>query len=180
MSRVCFYSGKGLYLRPRLRFCMSVCLMLRLLTIFGGSCHEYHFCSDKIKFVATKHVFCCDKRNSVTTKLLSLQIVVATNVILSRQMLRQAYFCRDKHGFVATKHVFCRDKSMLAATKTCLSRQKYFCAPKMCFITTNTCLSRQKWYLWQLPPMIWGGYNQRVKLVCRGSRNCIQMVCRLS
>ena len=51
------------------------------------------FCRDKIMFVATKY-FC---RNTI----LSRQMFVATNIILSRQ----AYFCRDKHVFVATKMI---------------------------------------------------------------------------
>ena len=52
------------------------------------------FCRDEIisvatnMFVATKHVFCCDKTR-----------------LLSRQNCK--YFCHDKRHFVATKDVFC-------------------------------------------------------------------------
>ena len=85
------------------------------------------FCRDKHVFVTTKHIFCRDKSMLVATKLLSRQIYVTTNIILSRER-----FCLEKRTFFATKDVFCRDrtcvcrdKSMLAATKL-LSRPKHF------------------------------------------------------
>ena len=57
------------------------------------------FCCGKHTFVATKDVFCCDKRHVwcdksklVTTNICHNKSVVMTNILL----LRQAYFCRDK------------------------------------------------------------------------------------
>ena len=44
----------------------------------------------------------------VATKLLSWQILVATNIILSRQK-----FCCDKHMLLMAKDVFCHDKHVL-------------------------------------------------------------------
>ena len=45
--------------------------------------------------------FCCDKPIFVTTKVLSQQIFVMTNIILSWQKL-QAYFCHDESMLVTT------------------------------------------------------------------------------
>ena len=55
-------------------------------------------------------------------------IVVATNIILSRQK-----FSRGKHTFVVTKDLFCRDKQVFVVTNTCLSSRthKTFVATKM-------------------------------------------------
>ena len=72
---------------------------------------------------------CLSQQMFVTTKLLSRQIFVSANIILSWQN-----FCHVMtNTFVMIKHVFCCDKSMLVATKL---------------------LSWQKLYLWQLSPMI--------------------------
>ena len=43
-----------------------------LWSIIGGSCHKYNFCHDK-RFVATKHIFWCNKSMLVATKYLSQQ-----------------------------------------------------------------------------------------------------------
>ena len=131
---------------------------LGMATIIGRSCHKYNFCRDKcfvvccdkLMFVMTKHVFCRDKSMLVVTKLLLLQVFVATNTCLSRQT-----FYRDKHTSVATKDVFCRDKHVIVATKLCLSREifvvtgfvatKYFCRNKLFFfLATTILLSRLK------------------------------------
>ena len=61
-------------------------------TITGGS---------SISFVATKHVFCCDKSMLVATKVLS----------------RQNYVCRDKHNFVATKLLCACELSVNCSTE---------------------------------------------------------------
>ena len=89
------------------------------------------FCGNKIMFVVMTKSFvmtniCCDKHNSVVTKVLS----------------QQTYFCHDKHVFVATtKHIFCCDKAFVM-TNTCLSWQilvttKMFCCDKHNFVTTS-------------------------------------------
>ena len=79
---------------------MSVSFIVQAASVIGGSCHKYHFCRDKIMFVATSILLsrqtrvCRDKSK-----------LVATNVIVWRQK-----FCGSKHTFVPTKDVFCRDK----------------------------------------------------------------------
>ena len=110
---------------------------------FGGSCHKYNFCWDKLHlmlviillwqniFVATKNTcllwqtFCYDKQTFVTTKDMFL-IVMANVFVVTKVSLLWQNFCCDKNMFVMTKHVFVMTKL----------------------------LSWQKWYLWQLPPMI--------------------------
>ena len=144
------------------------------------SCHKYllrqKFCHDKHNrmFVATKHIFCRDKNILVASKLLSrqnyvcrdkhafvlsLQIFVATSILLSRQarvcvqvmstraidrelpqvsFLSRQRFCHDKHDktFVVTK-LYLSQQNIVVMTKR-LSRQ--------IFVATNTpvLLSRQK------------------------------------
>ena len=167
------------------------CMVFVSITI-GGSYHKYHFCHGKNIFVMTntslswqthlchdKHMFvakthvCCDKNAChakhtkhvfVMTKLLSQQIIVATNIILLGQK-----FCCDKDTFVMTnvylswQNIFCCDRSMLVATKLCVTAniccdknilqyllwQKYFAATNICcdkhnFVTTSILLSLQK------------------------------------
>ena len=88
-------------------------------------------CRDKHMFVATKHVFCCDKYLSWQTYF------VATNIILSWQM-----FCRGKHTFVARKDVFCRDKHVCRdKNDTCGNSRQWH----MFFVATKECLSRQNY-----------------------------------
>ena len=79
-------------------------------------------------FVATKHVFCCDKTclllrqkyafvatNTCYIVVTNTCYPVATDIILSLQK-----FCSNKHTFVATKDVLCHDKHMFVATKMML------------------------------------------------------------
>ena len=104
--------------------------------IISGSCHKHHFCRDKC-FVATKHVFCCNK------SMLAVTTFVATKLCLSWQNI----FCHKT--FVVTnicgdKRVCC-EKSKLVMT-TLLPRQNYICHDKNMFVTTSILLSRQKMY----------------------------------
>ena len=141
---------------------------------------QAYFCHDKHVFVATKHIFCHDKsmllHTFVATKVLSLQIFVATNIILTRQahLSWQTRFCRDKTHLLSQQKYACRDKKklsrqtqILVATKV-WSWQKYSVATKLRLsVATKVLLrqaywgcdktrllSRQKLYFWQLPPMI--------------------------
>ena len=114
-----------------------------------------------IIFVATKHIFCCNKTFAVTkricvaTKRLSQKIFVMTNIILSWQK-----FCHGKHSFVVTKdgfhydkylswQKFCHNKHVFAAVNLNLSWQNFVVTSiflswqKTCFIATNPQL------LWQ-------------------------------
>ena len=88
----------------------------------------------------------------VTTKLLSRQIFVPTNIILLQQK-----FCHSKHTFVAAKDVGCYNKHMFVVTKVCMSRQT-FVMTKLCLSWQIFVTTRQKWYLWQHPPMILLGH----------------------
>ena len=99
--------------------------------IICGSSHKYHFCHNKFchVFVMTKHVFCCNKSMFVAPKVLSRQISVTTNIILSRQNV-------------------CSNKNILSRQKD-LSRQAYFCHDKrrIFSVSATKLLSRQKLYL---------------------------------
>ena len=73
---------------------MSMSVPTKLIFVAKNSCWSRQtFCCYKHTFVATKGVFCRDKRFVATSILLSRQkaCFVATNVLLL-----QAYFCRDK------------------------------------------------------------------------------------
>ena len=63
-------------------------------------------------FVATKHVFCRDKR---------MLAVVYKHVFVARNVLSgQAYFVSDKRRVLSQQTRVCRNKSKLfVATKTC-------------------------------------------------------------
>ena len=117
---------------------------------FGGSCHKYHFCRDKIHllsrqkyacrektFVATK--LCLSWQNIfVATKRLS-QIFVTTNVFVTTKVLWwQAYFCRDKRHVLSWQICVCHNKSKLFVTKV-LSQQNYVCCDKS-FVATKMML----------------------------------------
>ena len=108
--------------------------------IIGGSCHEYHFCSNKHVFVAqtcvchdkcfvmkcvllSQQKFCCNRIMFVTTNCCNKHVFVMTHILLSQQKM----FCRSKHVFVVTKMCllqknFCCEKNMFVMTKV-LSRQ---------------------------------------------------------
>ena len=103
----------------------------RLIVYSGTETVKYHWRELPHVLFLLRQNFCKDKIMFVATNLMSRQIFVATNIILSRQ----AFFCPNKHVFVATKNFFCRDKSMLVATKP-LSRQNIFYGDK-CFISTS-------------------------------------------
>ena len=80
-------------------------------------CHDKHVFVATNMFVATKHVFCCDK-----TRLLSRKLPIFL-LWGTRLLLRQNFF-RDKLTFLATKS--------FEVTKVCSSRAK-FCRDKhMC------------------------------------------------
>ena len=132
----------------------KVCLpaVTKLLSQQNDVCHEKYFCHNmclswqkfyhgKHTFVATKDVFCCDKRMFVTTKISLLQqnfccdknMFVVTNVLLW-----QAYFCHDKRcvchdkTFVWThsKHHFPAPSSKLCQNWLCHQKgMLYLCAP---------------------------------------------------
>ena len=113
----------------------------------GGGVLLAGFATSK-SFVATKHIFCCNK-----SMLLSQQTYfVTTNIILWRQK-----FYRNK------RHVCC-DKSMFVTTRLCLLqqifimtnillRQAYFCPDKRCVLLwqnlscdkNDTCGSSHRW-----------------------------------
>ena len=82
--------------------------------IIGGSCHKYHFCRDKRRFLFV--LFFSDKHVFVATK----RTYFSRYRRLSRQKLLKSY-----KSFVATKDLFRRDKN-----KHVLSRQAYFCRDK--------------------------------------------------
>ena len=90
-----------------------------------------------IIFVATKQVFCCDKKYACHDKTF-----VTANVILSQQK-----FGCDQHTLVVTKDMFCLNKSTLVMT-TLLSRQNDVCWDKYLWQQAYF------WYLWQLRPVI--------------------------
>ena len=104
----------------------------------------------------------------VATKLLSLQICVATNTHLSRQthifvatkdvlgrhvfvvLSRQNYVCRDKYlswqkvcldnNILARQTYFCRNKHTFVATKHVFYRDDFFVATKMILVAEMTLL----------------------------------------
>ena len=76
--------------------------------IIGGSCHKYHFCSDKYVFVATN--MCLSRQN---------KSFVATKVCLSRQNVYLSCICRDIYVATNTyllRQTFCRDKNNTCGT----------------------------------------------------------------
>ena len=83
--------------------------------IIGASCDKYHFCCDKIMFVATN-----------TTKLF-----VETKICRVKHdkiMFVETTICRDKNMFVATSSLLSRQKTcfVFVATTKKLSREKLY------------------------------------------------------
>ena len=78
------------------------------------------------------------------TKLLSQQIFVTTNIILSRQtyfglLLQQKCACRDKivTNIILLRQKFCRSKHTFVVTRRVLSRQTRVCCDKDIFVVTK-------------------------------------------
>ena len=102
-------------------FCTFACFILykKGLPVIDGSCHKYHFCSDKC-FV-------------MTNTCLLRQMPVFHNICL---LSRQKYACHDK-TFVVTN--LCLLQQLFVTTKV-LTQQKYF-------VLTNIILLQQKFLL---------------------------------
>ena len=83
---------------------------------FGGSCHKYHFCRDKIHLLS-RQKYACREKTFVATKLcLSWQnIFVATKLKL---LSWQAYFCCNKRRVLSWQHVLVTTKMILVAAPT--------------------------------------------------------------
>ena len=98
-------------------------------------------CRNKIHLLSQQKYACCVEHIFVMTKLLSWQIFVATNIIVSRRK-----FCCDKLTLVVTNRCllwqnmafccFCCDRYLL--------RQAYFCRDRKYFVATNIILLQQK------------------------------------
>ena len=92
-----------------------------------NQCLELAACRLSLAGAAASIVSFVPTKVCLSQQLLSQQIFVATNIILSRQ----AYFCRDKRRVLSRQTRVCRDKGMLV-----LSRQN-FCHDKIMFAATK-------------------------------------------
>ena len=90
-------------------------------TIIGGSCHRHNFCCDKTRLLSRQKHACRDKsfvaqKYFGTTKLLSWQIFVVTNIFFSHDksfVSWQAYFCHDKRCVSSQQTHVCCDKTFV-------------------------------------------------------------------
>ena len=95
-----------------------------------------------------KTCVCRDKSMLVETKPLSRQNYVCCDKYLSRNK-----FCREKHVLVAANIILSRQAYFSRDKKSVLSRQTLVCRTNPVFVATKL-WARQKRYLWQLPPIL--------------------------
>ena len=85
---------------------LGVCVPSLMLSLAGAA--------TSIICVATKQVFCRNRRNFVATKV---TYFVATNICTNKRNFVETNVLSRYAVFVATKHVFCLDKNMLVASR---------------------------------------------------------------
>ena len=142
-----------------------------------NQCLELAACRLSLAGAAASIVSFVPTKVCLSQQLLSQQIFVATNIILSRQAYfvgTKDVFYRDKHVFVPTKVcLFCRDKTFVT-TKLCLQRQKFWTAFVCMFVRCGKCEHVCGWRSMRVNVRVWCG-----ECMCVCVRVCVCVCVRI-